>query len=465
MLCERKPRIGMLGVMYGPYEPIFPGITARQEEYAREVAASLNHVADIFFPRAALGREDIEKIIREFNNNDLDGIMIVLLTYSQGSFLVRALQENRLPVMLACIQPEQTVGEEWEELDLTINQGIHGSQDNANTMMRMGFNCEYIVENRKSERFKDRVHDWAKAAQTASCLKRMKIALLGRMPGMGDILTDDGAFLRKIGPEIVHESVGNIFRHMQLLSKNDIDMQLEKDRNTFDIDPRLPEESHRYAISMYLGFRRLLEEKGYSAFTAHFDIFQEDGRFRQLPLLGASHLMADGYGYAAEGDTITAALVATARILTGNANFSEMYAMDFEKDAIIMSHAGEGNWKTARRDKKVHLIDRVFGEGGLENPPTPVFTPEPGPAVVASLVSVAGDKFRLVVSKGDILDKADLKRIEMPYLFFKPQKGIRECVEGWLRNGASHHEVVNLGDHTAKWKMLCSILGIEYFEV
>jgi len=232
------------------------------------------------------------------------------------------------------------------------------------------------------------------------------------------------------------------------------------------VDPNLSHESHAIAVREYFGFKRFLEDKGYEAFTAHFDQFSDDGRFRQLPLYAASNLLAEGYGYAAEGDFMCASMVAAANAI-GNvdANFTEMYTMDFAKKAIIFCHAGEGNWNTARKDMKVRLIDRYLGEGGLENPPTHIFTPEVGPATLTSLVALGGDRFRLVLARGEILPKSDLKRCEMPYIFWRPDSGIEDCVEGWLRNSGTHHEVINLGDVSHRWKVLCNMLGVEYVEV
>ena len=117
---------------------------------------------------------------------------------------------------------------------------------------------------------------------------------------------------------------------------------------------------------------------GYAGFSFHFDSIGGDGRFEQLPLLAASDLMADGYGYAAEGDTNTASLMCAAQTMIGDAHFSEMYAMDWELDSVLISHMGEGNWRIARRDRPVRLIDRALGIGRLDNPPTPVFSAEPG---------------------------------------------------------------------------------------
>jgi L-arabinose isomerase len=209
-----------------------------------------------------------------------------------------------------------------------------------------------------------------------------------------------------------------------------------------------------------------LEKNNYDAFTAHFDIFSADGRFKQLPLYAASHLLAQGYGYSAEGDTLCASMVAAAHTLgEGGANFTEMYAMDFERKAIIFCHAGEGNWATHSRNKPPRLIDRYLGEGGLENPPTFIFTPEPGPATLVSLLSLGGGKFRLIVAAGEILPKNDLRYCEMPYFFWSPYCGVEPCVEAWLRSGGAHHEVINLGDLRRRWKFLCDILGIEYYEI
>ena len=463
----KKPRIGLLGLMMDAYEPIFPGIIAHQEKYAQEIAKTLSPVADIYFPGAAKNREEIEKIVKEFNSMELDGILIVLLTYSQGAWLAHALKDNSLPLAMAVVQPEQTVRDDWEEFDLTVNQGIHGSQDNANALARSGSKCQYFVGNRLEPQFVNFVEDFSKAARTRNFLRKLRVAVFGRMVGMGDILTDDMAFYNKIGPEICHETIGSVYKFMNQITKDEIEESIKRDLQVFEIDPKLSHESHAYATREYLGFKKFLETKGFGAFTAHFDIFAADGRFKQLPLMAASHLMAnDHYGYAAEGDFVCASMVAAGHCI-GNmdGNFSEMYAMDFSNNAILFCHAGEGNWAVHRKDIKPRLIDRYLGEGGLENPPTPIFTPQYGPATVTSLVSLEGNRFRLIAGKGEILPKSDMRRNDMPYMFFRPSSGIEAFVKSWLENAGTHHVVVNLGDVTSRWKMLADMLGIEFVEV
>ena len=184
-----------------------------------------------------------------------------------------------------------------------------------------------------------------------------------------------------------------------------------------------------------------------------------------MPLAAASSLMAKGYGYGAEGDVLTSAIVAAGHTLIGDAHFTEMYAMDFPTDSILMSHMGEGNWKVARTDRPVRLIKRSLGIGRLDDPPTFLFQYQPGPATLATLVSLEGDRFRLVVSEGEVLDSQELPALEMPYGQFRPDTGVRECLNGWLRHGGPHHEVMNLGRHAASWRAFCDLTGIEFVQV
>ncbi len=386
MELQHKPRLGILALMLEGYEPLFPGIMASQHKYVEEVIASLSGTADFVFPRIAASREAIEALTAQYNAEGLDGILILMLSYSQGQYLVHAMQRNTLPLALALVQPDETVGDDFEEWELTVNQGIHGSQDNANCLMRAGIPCAFFAGSRKNGELAAFAADFGAAAHTACALRRMKIGIIGKLAGMGDVITDDMAVYRKLGPEFVYDSIGAVQR-------------------------------------------------------------------------------ACAGGYAAEGDATAAMLMAAMLRLCGQAGFSEMYMMDFAREAILLCHAGEGNWAMCRRDKKPFLMDRVFNEGGLSNPPTPIFTPEPGPAGVMSLVHVGGERFRLVYAPGEILDECSLRKIDMPYMFFRPASGVRACIKAWLEQGGTHHEIIVPGDYAARVRLLCRLLGIEFVEV
>ena len=423
-------------------------------------------VADVVFTRPARNRDDVEEIVKDLVGHDLDGIVIVMLTYGPAMRTVRALLENPLPVLLANVQPEPTVTAAWTMDDLTYNQGIHGAQDQSNAMLRAGLPYTVITDDWRSEEFLASFESWAWAAQTVTKLRRTKIALFGyQMNGMEDIVYDAAALLRKIGPMVVNENLGDVYRLMQTIEADAVESVRRNHAEWFTIDPNLSRESHEYAIRFELALRAILDERGYDGLSVHFEPVGRDGRFEQLPLLAASDLMADGYGYGAEGDTNAASLVCASHTLIGDAHFSEMYAMDYSLDSVLISHMGEGNWKIARHDRPVRLIDRPLGIGGLGNPPTVVFSALPGPATTATLVALDGEYYRLAVALGEVLDTPELPLVQMPYFHFRPKVGMRAYLDGWLRTGGTHHFVTNLGDHVDRWRTLAELLDIDFVEI
>ncbi len=463
---SRKPRIGLLGIMQELYDDMIPGITERQGRYAASVAQRLAGVVDVRFLRPARNRDDIEAVTRELLAADVDGIVIVMLTYGPAMRSVRALLDTPVPVLLANIQPERSITPEWDMADLTYNQGIHGAQDQANALVRCGVPFSVITGDWQSPEFESAFEDWARAAQTVTALRRTRIALLGYpMNGMGDILYDPPAMLRRLGPMVVTEDLGPVVARIQAAPDAEVDAIIARHRELFDIAGDLPAERHAYAARFEIALRGLLTENGYAGFSFHFDAIGGDGRFEQLPLLAASDLMADGYGFAAEGDTNTASLMCAAQTLIGDAHFSEMYAIDWELDSVLISHMGEGNWKIARHDRPIRLIDRPLGIGRLDNPPTPVFSAEPGVATTAALVPLEGELYRLLVGRGEVLDTPELPKVEMHYFHFRPERGIRAFMDDWLTLGGPHHFVMNLGEHADRWRRLAELLDLEYVEI
>jgi L-arabinose isomerase len=126
---------------------------------------------------------------------------------------------------------------------------------------------------------------------------------------------------------------------------------------------------------------------------------------------------------------------------------------------------GEGNWRIARGDRPVRLIDRPLGIGRLDNPPTLVFGAVPGAATTAALVALEGERWRLVVARGEVLDTEELPQVEMHHFHFRPDAGMEPFMDRWLALGAPHHFVLNLGDHRARWRRLAEQWRLELVEL
>ena len=465
-MAGRSPRIGVLGIMQDLYDEMIPGIAVRQEGYAAELAASLAAVGEFIPTKAVKYREDAERELRQFEAAGLDGVLVVMLTYGPAMRVARLLAESRLPVCLANIQPEPSVTAAWDMADMTYNQGVHGAQDTANAMVRAGRRFCVLTDDWRSDSFRADVGRWARAAAAVTGWRSLKTAIFGyAMNDMGDIRVDESALIRTLGPEILAVAPGDMYRGMLAVTDAQAADVIAFEDERFEIDPLLSAEERWDHARMQVAIEQILTERGFGAYTAHFDAIGEDGRFSRLPLAAASSLMAKGYGYAAEGDVLTACLVAAGHTLIGDAHFTEMYAMDFPSDSVLMSHMGEGNWRIARADRPVRLIKRPLGIARLADPPTFLFQYQPGPATLATLVSLEGDKFRLVVAEGENLDTPPLPALEMPYGQFRPASGLRQCLNGWLTAGGPHHEVMNLGQHAADWEVFCRLAGIEFVQV
>ncbi len=465
-MTDRRPRIGILGVMQDLYDDMIPGIAERQEGYAAQIAARLADVGEFIPSKPVKYRQDAERAMREFEAADLDGVLVVMLTYGPAMRVARLLSESRLPICLANIQPEPSVTPAWDMADMTYNQGVHGAQDTANAMVRAGRPFCVLTDDWRSASFLADAGRWARAAAAVTRWKSLRTAIFGyAMNDMGDIRVDESALIRSLGPEILAVAPGDMYRGMLGVTDAQVAEVIAFEDARFEIDPALSAAERQDHARMQVAIEQILAGGGFGAYTAHFDAIGQDGRFRRLPLAAASSLMAKGYGYAAEGDVLTACLVAAGHTLIGDAHFTEMYAMDFPSDSVLMSHMGEGNWKVARSDRPVRLIKRPLGIGQLEDPPTFLFQYQPGPATLAALVSLEGERFRLVVAEGENLDSQELPALQMPYGQFRPASGLRRCLNGWLAAGGPHHEVMNLGHHAPSWQVFCQLAGIEYVPV
>jgi len=461
-----RPRIALLGIMQSLYDEMLPGIAERQAGYAADVAAALESVADVRIAAPVKEREDAERAMREIAGEELDGLLVVNLTYGPAMRVARLLAQTPLPICLANIQPVPAVTADWDMADLTYNQGIHGAQDTANAMVRAGRAFHVITDDWHTDSFRDAVGNWARAAAAVTRWRSLKVAVFGyAMNAMGDIRVDEHALMRVLGPQIDALAPGELHRSMAAVTAEEVGELIAFEDERFEVDARLGAQEREDHARMQLGIESLLRAGGYGAYSTHFDAIAEDGRFARLPLAAASSLMAKGYAYAAEGDAVTAALMSAGTSLLGVTQFTEMYAMDFPSDSILMSHMGEGNWALAREDRPVRLIKRPLGIGGLDDPPTFLFQYRPGPATLATLTVVGADRFRLLVSEGEILETDELPALEMPYGHFRPDSGVRACMDGWLALGGPHHQILNPGRRAEEWRLFSAMAGLEFAHV
>src|SRR3954471_14163529 len=235
-----RPRIALLGIMQSLYDAMLPGIAERQAGYAGNVAAALESVADVRVFAPVKERADAERAMREIAGEELDGLLVVNLTYAPAMRVARLLTETPLPVCLANIQPVPAVTADWDMADLTYNQGIHGAQDTANAMVRAGRPFHVVTGDWRDEAFHEAVGRWARAAAAVTRWRSLKVGVVGyAMNGMGDIRVDEHTLLQTLRPQADALAPGALHRAMTAVAAGDVRALIDSEDERFAVDPRL----------------------------------------------------------------------------------------------------------------------------------------------------------------------------------------------------------------------------------
>ncbi len=379
--------------------------------------------------------------------------------------IVQAFRKNRLPVLLANIQPQHTISLDWDWNSHIANQGIGGLMDTANMLVRLGYMPAVVTDDWQSEGFLKYFAGWARTAGVVEKLAKTRLAIFGKADRTGDILGDEAAFFRKLGVEIVRLDIDKVADLAARVVDSRVAAQIEEDSKRFEVPQELSGEKHRNDIRMQIALERVLDEGRFDGFSINFDLRDEEGLL-QFPALAASNLMAKGYAFSTDGDVYALALGVIGNMLIGGSYYTSAYSMDFARNACVLGNQYGANWRLAKEGHPIVLEERPLGSGSKENPLVPSFAVKPGVATVASFVPISGDYMRIVAMRGEVLDERGIiKGVPMNYLFFTPYVGVRPAMSDWLRLGGSHHQVLWLGDHMGGLQLLCDQLDIELVEV
>jgi L-arabinose isomerase len=179
--------------------------------------------------------------------------------------------------------------------------------------------------------------------------------------------------------------------------------------------------------------------------------------------------MADGYGFGAEGDWKTSALLAALKAAgagqPGGTSFMEDYTYHLVpgEEVILGAHMLEvcPTIAAGRPSCEIHPL----GIGGREDPVRLVFDAAPGPAVTVGLADV-GDRFRLVANRIEVVPPPEpLPRLPVARAVWRPAPDLRTSTEAWLTAGGPHHTVLSSAVGTEELADLADMLSTELLVV
>jgi L-arabinose isomerase len=220
-------------------------------------------------------------------------------------------------------------------------------------------------------------------------------------------------------------------------------------------------ESLLYGARLELGLRAFLEQGGFKGFTTTFEDLHG---LRQLPGLGPQRLMAEGYGFGAEGDWKTAALVRAMKVmgegLPGGTSFMEDYTYHLAPGGhqVLGAHMLEicPTIAAGKPSLEIHPLSI----GGKEDPVRLVFNAPEGPALNASLIDL-GARFRLLVNEVTAVDHPALPKLPVARAVWECKPDFKTACAAWILAGGAHHTGLSYSVTREMLDDFATIAGIE----
>ncbi len=423
---------------------------------SRQIAATLGEASDVpvtvVWMPVLTDAAAIRRTVLEANAADhVIGLVAWMHTFSPAKMWIAGLDALQKPLLH--LHTQANVELPWGEIDfdfMNLNQAAHGDREFGYIQTRLGVPRKTVVGHASDPRVTAEVGTWQRAAAGLAASRSLKLARFG--DNMRYVAVTEGdkteAELR-FGVQVNTWGVNELADAVHAASDAEIDLLVAEYEDLYDVVPSLRtggdrHESLRYGAAIELGLRSFLEEGGFGAFTTSFE---DLGALRQLPGLAVQRLMAEGYGFGAEGDWKTAVLVRVANVmgagLPGGASLMEDYTYDLTPgdELILGAHMLEvsPSLTTSRPSLEVHPL----GIGGKEDPVRLVFTADPGPAVVVAMSDLR-DRFRLTANVVEnVAPRHPLPNLPVGRAVWKPAPDFATSAAAWLTAGAAHHTVMS----------------------
>jgi L-arabinose isomerase len=454
--------------LYG--EETLAQVAAQSQEIARVLDESSEVPVKVVWKPVLKSSDAIRRAALEANSADgVLGVVAWMHTFSPAKMWIAGLDALKVPLLH--LHTQANVELPWAEIDfdfMNLNQAAHGDREFGYIQTRLGVARKTVVGHVSNPAVRSRIGTWVRAAAGWKATHELRLARFG--DNMRNVAVTEGdkteAQLR-FGVEVSTWGVNDLVEVVDAVADAEIDALVAQYEEIYDVAPELRQgaerhESLRYGARQEIGMRRFLESLGAKAFTTSFE---DLGGLRQLPGLAVQRLMAEGYGFGAEGDWKTAILVRAAKVmgegLPGGASLMEDYTYDLVPgdEKILGAHMLEvcPSLTTTKPTLEVHPL----GIGGREDPVRLVFTTDSGPGVVVALSDMR-DRFRLTANVVDVIPPdADLPNLPVARAVWKPRPDFSTSAEAWLTAGGAHHTVLTTQVDIEAWEDFAEIARTE----
>ena len=442
--------------------------------HAQTIAAYLHNASQIpvtvIWKPTVKTPEEIYQVCQEVNAaKNCIGIIAWMHTFSPAKMWINGLKILHKPLLHLHTQFNRDIP--WSDIDMdfmNLNQSAHGDREFGFMVSRLRMNRKVVVGHWQDGEVLESINTWCRAAAGWNDWQGAKFVRFG--DNMRYVAVTDGDKVEaeyKFGYSVNTYGIGDLVSVINSVSDKEIDELISEYKDTYTIASSLlngnQQQSLREAAKIEIGLRSFLKDGNFKGFS---DTFEDLHGMIQLPGIAAQRLMAEGYGFAGEGDWKTAALVRAMKVmgtgLKGGNSFMEDYTYHFDpSNALVLgSHMLEicPSIASGKPSCEVHPL----GIGGKADPVRLVFNSGAGAAINASVVDM-GNRFRLLVNEVEAVEPVnDLPKLPVARVLWKPYPDMKTGCAAWILAGGAHHTCYSQNLTAEHLEDFADMAGIEF---
>lgn len=412
--------------------------------------------------------DEITEVIREANHSkSCAGIITWMHTFSPSKMWINGLAMLQKPYLHLHTQYNRQIPNLGIDMDfMNLNQSAHGDREHGFIGARMRLARKIVVGYWEDADVQQKVGTWMRTAIGVAVSKGLKVMRFG--DNMRQVAVTEGDKVEaqiKLGWQVNTTAVGDLAQAVAAVSDAEVDAAYADSISRYTLNTK-DTEAVKYQLREELAMGKLLRENGCHAFTTNFEDLHG---LSQLPGLASQRLMEAGYGFGAEGDWKTAAMVhilkAMGEGMTGGASLMEDYTYDLTEgnELILGAHMLEVCPSLAADKPKIEV--HPLGIGGKEPPARLVFEGKAGSAIAASLIDMGG-RLRLIVNDCESIQPIyEMPNLPVARVMWKPLPDLKTAAEAWILAGGAHHTAYSYDVTAEQMRDWAEMMDIEYVHI
>ncbi len=449
--------------LYGP--ETLKQVAADSQQIAAALTADDSLPVDVIWKPTVTTPDEVFSMCRDANaDENCIGLITWMHTFSPAKMWIAGLTALKKPFVHLHTQFGRDIP--WSAIDMdfmNLHQSAHGDREFGYICTRLGIRRTVVVGHWQDPELREELAVWSRAALGWNESQHLKVARFG--DNMREVAVTEGDKVEaqiRFGYAVNGYGMGDLKAYVDRVTDAQIADTVAEYRKLYTVKGDAAAENIREQARIEVGMRAFLEAGGFGAFTTTFENLHG---FKQLPGLAVQRLMAEGYGFGAEGDWKTAAMTRIMKVmgagLPGGTSFMEDYTYHFDPAGmrVLGSHMLEICPSIAEGNPTLEV--HPLGIGGKDDPARLVFSAPAGPAINVSPIDL-GRRFRVIVNEVEaVAAEHDLPRLPVARALWVPKPDLKTGAAAWILAGGAHHTVYSQQIDTRYIEIFCEMAGVE----